>query len=224
MATEKNRLKRRILLVDDHPLLRQGISQLINQQPDLTVCGEAEDRAGALEQMANTKPALAVVDISLKDERGLDLIKDLKAQYPNLPVLVLSMHDESLYAERALRAGARGYIMKREASEKVLEAIRQVLTGAVYVSDKITGRILDQVSGRVEKAKSSALDLLTDRELEIMMLIGKGYGSQQISNQLHISVKTVEAHRANIKEKLNLPSSAELLQNAIRWAQQMGDI
>jgi len=224
MSTEKNRPKRRILLVDDHPLLRQGISQLINQQPDLTVCGEAEDRAGALEQTANTKPALAVVDISLKEERGLDLIKDLKAQYPNLPVLVLSMHDESLYAERALRAGARGYIMKREASEKVLEAIRQVLAGAVYVSDKITGRILDQVSGRVEKAKSSALDLLTDRELEIMMLIGKGYGSQQISNQLHISVKTVEAHRANIKEKLNLPSSAELLQNAIRWAQQMGDI
>jgi len=215
--------KKRILLVDDHPLLRQGISQLINDQPDLVVCGEAEDRPGAMAAAEATKPDLAVVDISLKDQSGLELIKDFKARFPELLVVVLTMHDESLYAERALRAGARGYVMKREASEKVLEAIRCVLSGDVFVSDKIAAAILNKVSGR-PLASRSALDVLSDREMEVLVLIGKGHGSQQIAKELHISVKTVEAHRANIKSKLNLRSSSELLQHAIGWAQQMGEL
>jgi DNA-binding NarL/FixJ family response regulator len=223
MSNEKPRAKKRILLVDDHPLLRQGMRQLINDQPDLIVCGEAEDRANALAVAGSTQLDLAIVDISLKDERGLELLKDFKIRCPDLLVLVLSMHDESLYAERALHAGARGYIMKREASEKVLEAIRRVLDGGVYVSDKITDSILNKVTGRSERSPRSALQVLTDRELEVLMLIGKGHGSQQISKLLHISVKTVEAHRANIKLKLNLASSGDLLQSAITWARLAGE-
>ena len=223
MSDEKAISKKRILLVDDHPLLRQGMRQLINNQTDLMVCGEAEDRASALNIAGNTRFDLAIVDISLKNERGLELVKDFKARYPGLLLLVLSMHDESLYAERALHAGARGYIMKREASEKVLEAIRRVLNGGVYVSGKITDSILDKVTGHPEKPSRSGLDVLTDRELEVLMLIGKGHGSQQISKLLHISVKTVEAHRANIKMKLNLASSGDLLQSAITWARLAGE-
>lgn len=224
MVEQKNKSKKRILLVDDHPLLREGIAQLINEQPDLLVCGEAEDRAGALALLDRSHPELAVVDISLKDQNGLELIKDFKAQAPKLLILVLSMHDESLYAERALRAGARGYIMKREASQKVLDAIRQILAGGVYVSEKIVAGILDKVSGQPSASTPSALAALSDRELEVLLLIGKGYGSQQIANQLHISVKTVEAHRANLKLKLKLGSGGELLQFAIRWTHESGAI
>lgn len=216
--------KKRILLIDDHPLLREGMSQIINGQPDLIVCGEAGDRANAMAVAEATKPDLVVVDISLKDQSGLELIKDFKVRFPNMLMLVLSIHDESFYAERALRAGARGYIMKHEASEKVLGAIRCVLGGDVFVSDKIAGGILDKVTGHATTSKRSALDVLSDREMEVLVLIGKGYGSQQIAKQLSISVKTVEAHRANIKLKLNLTSSSELLQRAIGWAQQMGEI
>ena len=224
MTEKRAKSKKRILLVDDHPLLRQGIAQLINEESDLMVCGEAEDAASALTAAENSSPDLAVVDISLKNQNGLELIKDFKARFPDLLMLVLSMHDEAIYAERALRAGARGYIMKREASEKVLEAIRHVLEGGVYVSNKTTAGILDKVTGHPSTTARSALDILSDREMEVLMLIGKGYGSQQISKQLHISVKTIEAHRANIKLKLNLPSSSELLQHAIRWTQQMGEV
>ncbi|MCX7826015.1 MAG: response regulator transcription factor [Verrucomicrobiae bacterium] len=221
---KREKPKKRILLVDDHPLLRQGITQLINDQADLVVCGEAEDRPGAMAAAEASQPDLAVVDISLKDQSGLELIKDFKARFPEMLTLVLSMHDESLYAERALRAGARGYIMKREASEKVLEAIRHVLDGGVYVSNKTAASILDKVTGRPGASAHSALDVLSDREMEVLALIGKGYGSQQIAKQLHLSVKTVEAHRANIKCKLNLRSGSELLQRAIGWAQQMGEL
>jgi DNA-binding NarL/FixJ family response regulator len=216
--------KKRILLVDDHPLLREGIAQLINQQPDLLVCGEAEDRAGALAVLETAHPDLAVVDLSLKNQSGLELIKDFKVRAPGLLVLVLSMHDESFYAERALRAGARGYIMKREASHKVLVAIRQILAGGVYVSDKIVAGMLDKASGRPLTSTPAALAELSDRELEVLMHIGKGYGSQQIARQLHISVKTVETHRAHLKLKLKLNSSSELLQNAIRWTRELGAI
>ncbi|MBI5685920.1 MAG: response regulator transcription factor [Verrucomicrobia bacterium] len=216
--------KRRILIVDDHPLLREGVARLINDQPDLMVCGEAEAPSAALAVADTAKPDLAVVDISLKDQSGLELIKDFKVRFPNLLVLALSVHDESVYAERALRAGARGYVMKREASDKVLEAIRSVLEGNVYISNKIAAGILDKVTGYPAGPARSALDVLSDRETEVLMWIGKGYGSNQIAKQLHISVKTVEAHRANIKLKLNLSSSNELLQCAIGWAQQIGEI
>ncbi len=224
MPDFKTKSKKRILLVDDHPLLRQGIGQLVNQQQDLMICGEAEDRAAALELAEKANPDLAIIDLSLKEERGLELLKDFKARFPQVFTLVLSMHDESLYAERALRAGARGYIMKREASEKVLEAIRHVLGGGVFVSNKITANILNRVTGRGETTGQSTFNQLTDRELQVLLLIGKGYGSQQVANRLHISVKTVETHRANIKVKLNLNSSGELLQRAIQWAQQTGEV
>lgn len=217
MAGKNHTGKKRILLVDDHPLLREGIAQLINQQPDLLVCGEAEDRFGALALLDGARPDLAVVDISLKDQSGLELIKDFKVRAPELLVLVLSMHDEQLYAERALRAGARGYIMKREASHKVLDAIRHILNGGVFVSDKIVASLLNNVSGQPAKAAPSALAGLSDRELDVLQLIGQGYSSQEIADRLHISVKTIETHRANLKLKLKLDSSSALLQFAIRW-------
>jgi DNA-binding NarL/FixJ family response regulator len=222
MAERKPKAKKRILLVDDHPLLREGIAQLINEQPDLQVCGEAEDRAGGLAVLEQARADLAIVDISLKDQSGLELIKDFKALAPSLLVLVLSMHDEMLYAERALRAGARGYIMKREASCRVLDAIRQVLGGSIYVSDQMMATILDKVSGRAPTAKPAALAALSDRELEVLLLIGQGYGTQQIAERLHISSKTIETHRANLKLKLKLDSSSALLQSAIRWARELG--
>ena len=222
MTDKKHQPKKRILLVDDHPLLRQGIAQLVNEQPDLMICGEAEDRPSALAAAETTTPDLVVVDITLKDQSGLELIKDLKARSPQLLMLVLSMHDESLYAERALRAGARGYIMKREAANKVLEAIRHILGGGVYVSEKIVAGILDKVSGQPHRPAPSAVDVLSDREMDVLMLIGKGYSSQQIADQLHISIKTVESHRANIRLKLHLRSSGELLQYAIRWTKETG--
>ena len=220
MTAVSSDTKRKILLVDDHPLLRQGISQLIDQQTDLVTCAEAEDRAGALRVLERTQPDLAVVDLSLKEDRGLELIRDCKAMYPSLPILVLSMHDEQFYAERALRAGARGYIMKREASEKVLEAIRFVLQGGVFVSDAVGRSILDKVAGESEGKNSSRWSKLSDREMDVFLLIGKGYGSQQIAKRLSISVKTVETHRANIKVKLHLQTGEELLQQAIGCAQQ----
>ncbi len=215
--------KKRILVVDDHQLLRQGITQLVNEQADLVICGEAEDRAGALDMAEKARPDLAVVDLSLKDQNGLELIKDLKVRFPRVAVLVLSMHDESLYAERALRAGARGYIMKREASLKVLDAIRQILDGGVYVSDSIVATILDKVTGRVPVSSTATPDVLSDRELEVLRLIGRGCGAQEIAKQLHVSAKTVEAHRANIKTKLKLDTAHELLQFAIRWSQSLGE-
>ena len=221
---KQTKMKMRVLIVDDHPLLRDGITRLINSQLDLVVCGEAEDRASALAITETAKPDVAVVDISLKDQSGLELIKDFRVQFPGLLILALSVHDESVYAERALRAGARGYVMKREASEKVLEAIRSVLEGKVYASSQVAAAILDKVTGHPAGPMRSVLDILSDRETEVLMWIGKGYGSNQIAKQLHISVKTVEAHRANIKLKLKLSSSSELLQCAIGWAQHMGEI
>ncbi|MCX7009993.1 MAG: response regulator transcription factor, partial [Kiritimatiellaeota bacterium] len=189
---------------------------------DLMVCGEAEDPPGAIAITETVKPDLAVVAISLKDQNGLELIKDFKVRAPQLLILVLSMHDESLYAERALRAGARGYIMKREASCRVLDAIRQILGGGIYVSDQMMTSILDKVSGRLPTDKPAALAALSDRELEVVLLIGQGYGTQQIASQLHISVKTIETYRANLKLKLKLNSSSELLQSAIRWSRELG--
>lgn len=224
MPGSKSPSRKRILLVDDHPLLRQGIGQLVNQQPDLLICGEAEDRAAALTLAETARPDLVIVDLSLKEDRGLELIKDLKSRLPALPSLVLSMHDESLYAERALRAGARGYIMKQEAADKVLEAIRCVLAGGVFVSRRIADSIVAGVAAGGRPGGAGADSVLSDRELEVLLLIGKGYGSQQIAKRLHVSVKTIEAHRANMRQKLGLRSGGELLRHAIQSARDRGEI
>ncbi len=222
MTPDIKTARRRILLVDDHPLMREGLAQLINGQDDLVVCGEVEDRVAALEALETLKPDLAVVDLSLREESGLELIKDIRARAPDVVVLVLSMHDETLYAERALRAGARGYVMKREASDRVLEAIRHTLDGRVAVSDRVMSTILESVSGKRATDRPAVVAALSDRELEILTLIGQGYGSRDIGRQLSISSRTVEAHRANIKDKLRLQSGGELLQFAIRWNQRDG--
>lgn len=216
--------KKRILIVDDHAVLREGIAKLINEQPDLVVCGEAGDRESAQAVAQSTQPDVAIMDISLKDQSGLELIKDFRAQFPDMMILALSVHDESIYGERALRAGARGYVMKREAWEKVLQAIHTVLNGKVFASDKVTASIMDNVTGYQTEQVRSSLDVLSDREMEVFKQIGKGYGPHQIAKQLNMSSKTVESHRANIKRKLDLASGRELLQRAIAWAQQMGDI
>ncbi|MBI5388145.1 MAG: response regulator transcription factor [Verrucomicrobia bacterium] len=215
-TTRKNG-KTRILLIDDHAILRQGLAQLINQEPDLSVCGQAEEAPKGFELAGSLKPDVAVVDISLKGGNGLELIKNLKASYPNLPLLVLSMHDESLYAERVLRAGSLGYIMKEEAAESVLVGIRKVLKGEIVLSDKMQARLLHQlVSGGLKKG-GSPIDSLSDRELEVFRMIGEGRGTRQIAEDLHLSVRTVEAYREYIKEKLNLKNATELIQHAFQW-------
>lgn len=209
--------KNRIFIVDDHPIVRKGLTQLINQEPDLTVCSEAENAEIALELLKKVKPDLAIVDISLRGIDGIELTKLIRARFENIPVLVVSMHDESLYAERALRAGARGYIMKQEAIEKMMEAIRKVLRGELYVSERVSANIVKRfVDGKAEGV-SSPEELLSDREMEVFQLIGQGFGTRQIADQLHVSVKTVETYRANIKEKLNLKNATELMKHAVHW-------
>jgi DNA-binding NarL/FixJ family response regulator len=206
--------KYRIFLVDDHPILRQGLALFINREPDLMVCGEADGAASALQAIRSSIPDFVILDISLDGPDGLELLKTLRAKYPSLPVLILSMHDESTYAERALRAGANGYIMKQEATEKVLTAIRQVLRGDVYVSEHLTRRMLQQfVHGSI--SPRDPVTTLSDRELEVYRLIGAGHGTRQIADELHVSTKTVESYQAHIKEKLSLRNARELVQHAI---------
>jgi DNA-binding NarL/FixJ family response regulator len=210
----------KILIVDDHPMVRERLGELINQESDLMACGEADDSHSAMEAIAKTKPDLAIVDISLKDTYGIELIKDIKSHHPKLPVLVVSMHDETLYAERALRAGARGYVTKQEASRKVVTAIRQILAGEIYVSEKLASVLVRRVAGKPAGGSGSPADCLTDRELEIFQLLGSGLSVREIAKRLHVSAKTVEAHRAHIKEKLNFNSSSELLRYAIQFSIQ----
>jgi DNA-binding NarL/FixJ family response regulator len=211
--------KRKILIVDDHPLVREWLTNLINQQSDLVVCGEAATAAEAMLAVANAKPAAAIIDISLKDSSGIELIKDLKKTSPNLVVLVLSMHDESLYAERALRAGAKGYIMKRETTRKVTDALRRVLEGKFYVSETIAETITTQfVEGKTQVLRSP-VEQLSDRELAVFDLLGEGRGTRQIAEVLRVSVKTVQSYCARIKEKLNLGSGADLIREAVRHKQ-----
>ncbi|MDR3700275.1 MAG: response regulator transcription factor [Candidatus Sulfopaludibacter sp.] len=209
--------KATVLLVDDHPIVRQGLTQLINQEPDLAVCGHAEDAASAFHAIAVHRPDIVVLDISLNGPDGLTVLKEMRMNDPVLPVLVLSMHDESLYAERALRAGANGYIMKQEATERVLEAIRRIRGGEVYVSDRIAKRLLRQVVSSPSAAGKSPMEALSDRELTVFRLIGEGRGTREIADDLHVSVKTVESYQAHIKEKLSLSNGRELVQHAIRW-------
>jgi DNA-binding NarL/FixJ family response regulator len=213
----------KVFLVDDHPLVREWLSQLIQREDDLAVCGEAEDTQEALNKIEETEPDIVVADISLKNTHGLELVKDLQARHPSLPVLVLSMHDESLYAERVLRAGARGYITKQEATKRILQAVRQVLSGQIYISEKMASRMVHKmVLGRADSQKSP-IERLTDRELEVFQLIGRGQGTRRIAADLHLGVKTVESYRARIKEKLKLEDGTQLLQHAIQWVHSLQD-
>jgi DNA-binding NarL/FixJ family response regulator len=213
--------RKRILVVDDHPMMRQGLAQLINNEPDLAVCWEADNAGQALGMVSEHKPDLVLADISLPGKNGLELIKDVHTLSPDALILVVSMHDETLYAERALRAGARGYIMKQEGGKKLMAAIRKILDGQVYVSEKMSARILETVSGR-RTGSASPVAKLSDREFEVFQLIGQGKGTRDIADQLHLSVKTVEVHRANIKEKLQLKSATDLVRQAVRWAEAQG--
>jgi len=208
--------KATVLLVDDHPIVRQGLAQLINQEMDLVVCAQAEDAHGAHHAIATHRPDIVILDISLNGPDGLAVLKDIRMIDAALPVLILSMHDESLYAERALRAGANGYIMKQEATERVLEAIRRIRGGEVFVSDRVAKRLLRQVVSSPAAGKSP-MEALSDRELAVFRLMGKGRGTREIADDLHVSVKTVESYQAHIKEKLSLKNARELVQHAFQW-------
>jgi DNA-binding NarL/FixJ family response regulator len=210
--------KRRILVVDDHPIVRQGLALMLNREADLVVCGEAEDANGAMLVVTSAHPDVLILDISLNGPDGLDLLKTIRTTHPTLPVLILSMHDESIYAERALRAGANGYIMKQEAKEKVLVAVRRILNGEIYVSDRVANKLLKHYITGSGTLRNSSIADLSDRELEVFRLIGEGHSTRQIAEELHISVKTVESYQAHIKEKLSLRSSRELMQHAIQWS------
>jgi DNA-binding NarL/FixJ family response regulator len=214
---KRSREQKRILLVDDHPILREGLLQSINRESDLMVCGEAENAHQALGAISRLKPDLVLVDIGLPGKSGFELIKDVRTEHPEVPVLVFSMHDESLYSERVLRAGARGYIMKQERPGQLIEAIRTVLSGKAYVSEKMAARILDVFSGRRPKGSSVPLERLTDREFEVLELIGRGKSSREVAKALHLSVKTVDTHRTHLKGKLKLRSTLQLTHYAVCW-------
>jgi DNA-binding NarL/FixJ family response regulator len=207
----------RVFVVDDHPIVRQGLAMLINREADLVVCGEAEEARAAIEAIASMRPDILIVDISLTGPDGLDLIKTIQAAETSPPVLVLSMHDELIYAERVLRAGARGYIMKHEGTERVLIALRRILKGDVYLSDRAASRMVQHyVRGPAVVTRPAEAEL-SDRELEVYRLLGEGHTTRQIAEQLYLSVKTVETYQAHIKEKLSLRNARELVQHAIAW-------
>jgi DNA-binding NarL/FixJ family response regulator len=214
-STADSTAKRRVFLVDDHPLVREWLTNLVNQQKDLMVCGEAEDAPHALQAIENLQPDVAVVDVTLANGSGIELVKDVKRIAPQVAVVVLSMHDESLYAERALRAGARGYVMKRETTKKIISAIRDVLEGRLHVSEEfkasLTEKLLDGKTG------GSPVDGLSDRELEVFRRLGQGQETRRIAEALGISIKTVQVYCARIKEKLGLANATELLREAMRW-------
>jgi DNA-binding NarL/FixJ family response regulator len=207
----------RVLIVDDHPMTRAGLVHVINHQPDLVVCGEAENAAEALDAVDASRPDLVLADITLPGKSGLELIKDIKALRPGLPILVISMHDESLYAERVLRAGARGYITKHEGGERLMQAVRHVLSGQIYVSEKMSAHILERFSGGQAAPVCSLVAQLSDREFGVFELLGEGLSAHEIAARLHISTKTVDAHRANIKAKLVIKTTSELISYAARW-------
>ena len=218
--TEDPIKKKRILVVDDHPVFRHGIASLIGNEPDLTVCGEAANSPSALEAMRRLKPDAALIDISMPGANGIELIKLMKAEQPRLPLLILSIHDESLYALRALRAGASGYVMKAEALDFVLTALRKVLTGEVYVSPRFSERLIFKAVHSLEGGMGSPVDKLSDRELEVLQLLGRGFGTREVASELNLSIKTVETHRAHIKEKLGFKDASEMVRFAIDWVSQ----
>ncbi len=210
----------RIFIADDHPLVREWLSALLRQQPDLTLAGEANDAATALAAMLADPPDVAIVDLSLKNSSGLDLIKDLAEHLPGTQAIVLSMHDEVFYAERALRAGARGYVAKQEATERILEAIRTVQTGRIFASPGLLAQLAERMVGRVPGATGGTVETLSDRELDVFRRLGRGQTTRQVAGDLGISIKTVQAYCARIKEKLSLANGAELVREAVRWTEQ----
>jgi len=212
------KVRKRILIVDDHPITRYGLTQLIAHEPDLLVCGEAESAQEALVTIKSAPPDLVLADITMPGKSGLEFVKDMQVQYPRVPVLVMSMHDEHIYAERVLRAGGRGYIMKNEGGERLLEAIRQVLQGQVYVSQSISAALLDILTRRHSGVGEATPSLLSDREFEVFQLIGQGLSAQQIAQRLNLSIKTVGTHRQHIKQKLKARTGPELIRQAVRWA------
>jgi len=215
--------RKRILIVDDHAIMRDGLSRMIAQEPDMEVCAQTGDAFAALELAAREKPDLALVDITISGKNGLELIKDLHVQYPRVAILALSMHEETLYAERVLRAGGRGYVMKTESGERMIKAMRQVLAGGIAISPTVSGKMLNRVIGHSSDI-SPIVEELTDRELEIFQIIGEGWDNAHIASHLHISSKTVEVHRGHIKEKLNIATTGELISFAARWNQAQGKI
>lgn len=216
-AGAPRKAKTRILIVDDHPIVRKGIADLLEQKPDFSVCGDADRVEEALPAIERLKPDLVIVDLSLKGAGGLELLKDLKIRHPEIPALVLSMHDETLFAERALRAGARGYVMKQEAVNELEHAVRRVLGGKVYLSQAMSDRLLHMVSQGDKLRDRSPMERLSDRELEVFEMIGRGLPMREIAKELHLSVKTIETHRAHIKEKLVITSAVQLVQHATQW-------
>ena len=213
-------IKKGVIIVDDHPLVRDSVSRLINHESDMAVCGEAENADDALQLIGKTSPSLVIVDITLKHSSGLELIKAIKAEYPQVPILVLSMHEESLYADRALRAGACGYVTKHQPADEVLLAIRRVIAGNIYLSEKMTSTYLKTLTTAGSKAVQPAVDRLADRELEVLSLIGRGMTVRDIARELQLGTPTVETYRARIKEKLNLKNAAELQHFAFRWVRE----
>jgi DNA-binding NarL/FixJ family response regulator len=216
------RVRKRIMVVDDHPMTRNGIADWIRREQDLSVCAEVQNAEQALDAVSESKPDLVLTDITLPGKSGLELIKDLRTMRPDLPILVFSMHDEFLYAERVLHAGARGYIMKQESGEDIMRAIRKVLSGKVYVSEQMSARILEGVSGKQPGTQYAVIKHLTDRELEVFQLIGQGLSTHEVARKLHLSAKTVDAHRASIKDKLEIKNVTELVSYATRWVVQEG--
>lgn len=212
--------KTRVFMVDDHPLMRKGLGELINQQPDMIICGEADDAPEALKAIGQIRPDLVIVDISLKTQNGIELIKNIKAINPSIQILVLSMHDESIYALRVLKAGAKAYVMKQEVVDKVMEAIRRIRLGKVFVSERVAAQMLSQVVDGNDPSRESPVDALSDRELEIVTLIGNGTPTREIAKRLGISIKTVESHRAHIKDKLSLTNATQLVQWCVRWVEE----
>ena len=216
--------KRRVLLVDDHPVVRDGFSMTIDSEPDLEVCGEAEDAKQALEAMKTCKPDMLVVDVSLRGESGLELTRELSQKYPNTPVLVVSMHEESIFAARALRAGAKGYVMKKERMSRIIEGIRAVLKGDMFVSEEVKAEIMQSLFSGTNDLSNFPEDALTTRELQVFELLGQGKTTREIAGVLHVSMRTIETHRENIKKKLKLNNMVELHQRAFEWARVRGSI
>jgi len=210
----------RIYIVDDHPLVRQGLSQIVASESDMEICGEAEDSPAAIRGVGEANPDAIIVDISLKGANGLELIKNLKAIHEDIPILVFSMHDETIFAQRALRAGAKGYVMKKESPSKIVDAIRKIIQGEIYVSPSVADQVLHQIVNGPGNVSTSPVDRLTDRELEVVQLIGRGLSSREVAESLHLSVKTIESHRAHVKEKLSLRNATELVQFSVQWVDQ----
>ena len=211
--------RRRILVIDDHPFMRAGLAQLIDRQADMQVCGEAGNPAEAVRELARCQPDLVLTDITMPGRSGLEFIKDLLTTHPKMPVLVVSMHDEAIYAERVLRAGARGYIMKEAGGENLLAAIRRIMGGEVYLSPAMSARILENLSGRRPRGSTSPIEKLTDREFEVFRLIGQGKSTKDIAAQLHLSSNTVDVHRSHLQEKLELKDTTALVRHAVRWVE-----